>query len=55
MHGFESTERLVDEVLAVVVGEFLRSDDAVHVGLHELLWHRQHSVRPSRSPGFVLT
>jgi len=28
---------LVDEVLAVVVGEFLSTNDPVHVRLHELL------------------
>ena len=28
-----------DTDLGVVVGEVLRSDDAVHVGLHELLDH----------------
>jgi len=37
VHGFERTQSLVDEVLAVVVGELLRADDSVHVSLHELL------------------
>lgn len=37
VHGFQGTQGLVDEVLAVVVGEVLCADDAVHVRLHELL------------------
>ena len=37
VHGFQSAQGLVDEVLAVVVGEVLGADYAVHVGLHELL------------------
>ena len=35
----ERAERLIDEVLGVVVGEVLRADDAVHVRLHQLLDH----------------
>lgn len=37
VHRLEGAQRLVDEVLAVVVRELLCADDAVHVGLHELL------------------
>lgn len=37
VHCFEGAEGLVDKVLAVVVGEVLGSDDAVHVGFHEFL------------------
>lgn len=37
MHCLERTEGLVDEVLAVVVGEVLGADDTVHVCFHELL------------------
>lgn len=37
VHGLESAQGLVDEVLAVVVGEVLGADDTVHVRLHELL------------------
>lgn len=37
----ESAEtHLVDEVLAVIVRELLGADDAVHVGLHQLLRER---------------
>lgn len=35
--GLEGTEDLVDEVLAMVVGQGLCSDDPVQIGLHELL------------------
>jgi hypothetical protein len=37
VHCLESAEGLVDKVLAVVVGEVLGSDDAVHVCFHEFL------------------
>ena len=37
MHGLEGTESLVDEVLAVVVGQILGTYNAVHIRLHELL------------------
>jgi hypothetical protein len=37
VHRLESTQRLVDEVLTVVVGKLLRTNDAVHVRLHEFL------------------
>lgn len=37
MHGFQSPEGLVDEVLHVVVGEFLSADHSMQVGLHEFL------------------
>ncbi len=37
MESLERTEGLIDEVLGVVVGEVLGADDAVHVGLHQLL------------------
>ena len=39
MQSFEGAECLIDEVLGVVVGQVLRADDAVHVGLHQLLDH----------------
>lgn len=35
----EGAQSLVDEVLGVIVGQVLRSDHAVHIGLHELLDH----------------
>ena len=35
--SFKCAKCLVDEVLGVVVGEVLRSDDAVHVGFHKFL------------------
>jgi hypothetical protein len=37
MHGLESAEGLVDEVLAMVVGEILGANDSVHVRFHEFL------------------
>ena len=37
VHGFERTQRLVDEVLAVVVGEVLSTDNTMHVGFHQFL------------------
>ncbi|KAG5458717.1 MAG: hypothetical protein BJ554DRAFT_1008, partial [Olpidium bornovanus] len=37
MHELQRAERLVDEVLAVVVRQLLRADDAVQVRLHKLL------------------
>jgi hypothetical protein len=37
VHCFERAEGLVDEVLAVFVGEVLGADDAVHVCFHEFL------------------
>ena len=37
VEGLEGAEGLVDKVLGVVVGEVLGADDAVHVGLHQLL------------------
>ena len=37
MHCLESAEGLVNEVLAVVVGEVLSANDAVHICFHELL------------------
>lgn len=37
VHGLEGAQGLVDEVLAVVVGQFLSANDTVHVSLHELL------------------
>lgn len=45
MHGLQGAEGLVDEVLAVVVGEILGSNDTVHVRLHELLLHCKHGSR----------
>ena len=41
MHGFECAESLVDEVLAVVIGELLSPDDTMHVGLHKFLYRHQ--------------
>jgi hypothetical protein len=38
VHRFQGAESLIDEVLAVVVGEVLSSDDSVHISLHELLY-----------------
>jgi hypothetical protein len=37
VHGFGGSESLIDEVLAVVVGEVLGSNDSMHVGFHEFL------------------
>jgi hypothetical protein len=37
VHGLEGAKGLVDEVLAMVVGEFLGADNAMHVSLHEFL------------------
>lgn len=37
VHGFEGTEGLVNEVLAVVIGEVLGANDTVHISLHEFL------------------
>lgn len=37
VHRLQRAERLVDEVLAVVIGQRLRPDDAVQVCLHQLL------------------
>lgn len=37
MHGLQSSESLVNEVLTVVVGEILCSDDTMHIGFHQFL------------------
>ena len=37
VHGLQGTESLVNEVLAVIIGQILGTDNAVHVRLHELL------------------
>ena len=37
MHRLQSSQRLVNEVLAVVIGQLLCANYSVHVGLHELL------------------
>jgi len=37
VHGLESSESLIDKVLAVVIRQVLSADDPVHVGLHKLL------------------
>jgi hypothetical protein len=37
VHSLQSTKGLVDEVLAVVVGQILGTDNAVHIRLHQLL------------------
>jgi hypothetical protein len=37
VHSLKSSEGLVDEVLAMVIGEVLSSNDAVHVCLHQFL------------------
>ena len=39
VESLQRAERLIDEVLRVVVREVLSADDAVHVGLHQLLDH----------------
>ena len=53
VHCLESTQGLVDEVLAVVVGELLSANDTVHIRLHELL-HAVSFRLASRAP-FQLT
>ena len=37
MHGLQSAQRLVDEILAVIIRQLLCADDTVHVGLHKFL------------------
>lgn len=37
MHCLESSEGLIDEVLAVIVRQLLGSDDSVHICLHQFL------------------
>lgn len=37
VHGLEGAEGLVDEVLAMIVGEILGANDTVHIRFHELL------------------
>ena len=37
MHGLESAQSLVDELLAVVIRRLLCANDAVHVCFHKLL------------------
>lgn len=37
VHGLQGTKGLVDEVLAMVVGQVLCANNAVHIGLHKLL------------------
>ena len=37
VHCFDRTQGLVDEVLAMVVGEVLGTDDSVHVSFHQFL------------------
>ena len=37
VHGLQSAQRLVDEVLAVIIGQLLCADDTMHIGLHEFL------------------
>jgi hypothetical protein len=37
MHGLESTQGLVYEILAMVVGEVLSSDHTVHISFHQFL------------------
>lgn len=39
VHRFERSQRLVDEVLAVVVREVLRPDNTMHVGFHQFLYY----------------
>ena len=39
VESLQRAERLIDEVLRVVVREVLSADDAVHVRLHQLLDH----------------
>ena len=37
MHGFQCAQRLVDEILAVVIGQVLCADYSVHVSFHQFL------------------
>ena len=37
VHSFESAECLIDEILAVIIGEILGANDTMHVGLHQFL------------------
>lgn len=37
VHGLECSKSLIDEILAMVVGEVLSPDHAVHISLHEFL------------------
>lgn len=37
VHGLERSQGLVNEVLAVIVGQVLGADDTVHVSLHQFL------------------
>ena len=41
MHSLESTKGLVDEILAMVVGEVLGSYHAMHICFHEFLTRSQ--------------
>ena len=49
MHSLESTESLVDEILAMVIGEILSSDHAMHVRFHQFLY----KVNCCRSKGYL--
>jgi len=43
--SFQCTEGLIDEVLSVIIGEVLGSNDTVHVGFHEFLDNYKPSSR----------
>ncbi len=47
VHSLESAEGLVDEILAMVIGQVLCTDNTVHIGFHKLL----RNVRKS-CPGY---
>lgn len=53
VHGFQCPEGLVDEVLAVVVGEVLGADDTVHVSLHQLLEDAGHRLAQALGIGWA--
>jgi len=38
MHRFQSTQRLVDKVLAVIIRKFLGPDNTMHICLHQFLY-----------------
>jgi hypothetical protein len=40
MHRLKSTQCLINKVLAVIVREFLSSNDSVHISFHEFLQKR---------------
>lgn len=46
MHRFQGAESLVDKVLAVIVGQVLRTNDTMHISFHEFL------IRSAQVPSF---